>query len=370
MDNQRHRNIDFGAGIMITWMVIYHVLMWQWGLEVQDWSITDPALIPSDIHAFINQNGHLEVLNPCVLFPYLNFFMPWFFYKSGRFFRKQSSSQLLRHDGRKLLRTYLIWGGIGYVLYVAMRFADGTATLRGLTYSVARRIFLTGEAPCNGALWFLLTLFGVHVLANWILPEEQDHGRDWRFHCRCGLVVLAGYLISTAAYRYDFALLPRWVGNGAAGLTFYAAGYWLNRYESKWWLLIPCGLVYLYCCFFGFPMVDMLWCKLLNGSFRLWIPVAICGIIIFDGLCRAVMMLYAKIEQHVPALTNQSLLEAIGRNAMPIYVSHVLILETYCFIANYYGDSSWPHALYLSIAMIVLFVIVLVRAYRTETEST
>ena len=84
----------------------------------------------------------------------------------------------------------------------------------------------------------------------------------------------------------------------------------------------------------------------------------------------AVMMLYAKIEQHVPALTNQSLLEAIGRNAMPIYVSHVLLLETYCFIANYYGDSSWSHALYLSIAMIVLFAIVLVRAYRSETEST
>ena len=59
MKNQRIRNIDFGAGIMIAWMVMYHVLMWQWGLEVPDWSITDPALIPSDIHAFINQKGQL-----------------------------------------------------------------------------------------------------------------------------------------------------------------------------------------------------------------------------------------------------------------------------------------------------------------------
>ena len=36
MKNQRIRNIDFGVGIMITWMVMYHVLMWQWGLEVPD----------------------------------------------------------------------------------------------------------------------------------------------------------------------------------------------------------------------------------------------------------------------------------------------------------------------------------------------
>ena len=362
MNNQRHRNIDFGAGIMITWMVMYHVLMWQWGLEVPDWSITDPMLIPSDIHAFINPNGHLEVLNPCVLFPYLNFFMPWFFYKSGRFFRKQSSSQLLRHDGRKLLRTYLIWGGIGYVLYVAMRLVDGTATLRGLTYSVVRHTFLTGEAPCNGALWFLLTLFGVHVLANWILPEEQENGRDWRFHCRCGLVVLTGYLISITAYRYDFDLLPKWVGDGVAGLAFYAAGYLLSRYESKWWLLIPCGLVYLYCCIFGFPMVDMLWCKPLNGSFWLWMPVAICGIVVFDGLCRVIARLYTKIEQHVSTLIGKSLMEAIGRNAMPIYVSHVLLLETYCFIAGQYGDPSWPNFLCMSILMALLFAVVLGRS--------
>lgn len=365
----RLRNIDFGAGIMLTWMVMYHVLLWQWGLEVPDWSITDSALIPSGVHAFINAKGQLEVLNPCVLFPYLNFFMPWFFYKSGRFFRKQPFSELLCHDGHKLLLTYLIWGGIGYVLYVTMRFVDGTATLRSMTYSVVRHIFLTGEAPCNGALWFLLTLFGVHVLANGLLPEEQN-GRDWRFHCRCGLVVLVGYLVSLMAYRYDFDLLPRWVGNGAAGLAFYTTGYWLSRYESKWWLLIPCGLVYLYCCFFGFPMVDMLWRKLLNGSFWFWVPVAFCGIIVFDGLCRAIMHLYAMIEEHVPVLTNRSILEAIGRNAMPIYVSHVLLLETYSFIASRYGDSSWPHLLCMSVLMLLLYAIVLVRACRNKTIET
>ena len=74
------------------------------------------------------------------------------------------------------------------------------------------------------------------------------------------------------------------------------------------------------------------------------------------------MKLYAMIETHVPVLTNQSLLEAIGRNAMPIYVSHVLLLETYCFIANQYGNPSWPNLLCMSILMALLFAIVLGRS--------
>ena len=108
-------------------------------------------------------------------------------------------------------------------------------------------------------------------------------------------------------------------------------------------------------------MVDMLWCKLLNGSFWLWMPVAICGIVVFDGLCRLIMGIYTKIEQHVSTLTGKSLMEAIGRNAMPIYVSHVLIFETYCLIASQYGDPSWPNLLCMSILMVLLFAIVLGR---------
>jgi uncharacterized membrane protein YcfT len=115
-------------------------------------------------------------------------------------------------------------------------------------------------------------------------------------------------------------------------------------------------------------MVDMLWCKLLNGSYWFWVPVAICGIIVFDGLCRAIMKLYAKIEERFPESANQSILEAIGRNAMPIYVSHVLLLESYCFVVSRYGDSSWPHFLCMSVLMALLFAIVLARACKTKTE--
>lgn len=139
VDNQRLKYIDLGAGIMILYMVVGHVLLFAWGIETS-WS----------------QDSISESTR--TFFPYLSFFMPYFFYKSGMFFRKKSIPQLLSHDSRKLLLNYAIWGGIGYVLFVIMRLIDGTATLHNCTYSVLRTIFLRGTPSNNEALWFLLTL--------------------------------------------------------------------------------------------------------------------------------------------------------------------------------------------------------------------
>ena len=76
---------------MILWMIVYHAISTAWGYEVHDlWGITDASLLPAGVHAFISIEGKLEVLNPCLVFPWLYFFMPWFFYKSGQFFTKRS----------------------------------------------------------------------------------------------------------------------------------------------------------------------------------------------------------------------------------------------------------------------------------------
>ena len=83
--------LDFASGIMILWMIIYHALQTAWNYELNGlWNITDLSLLPEGVHAFINSEGNLEVLNPCLVFPWLHFFMPWFFYKSGQFFQKRS----------------------------------------------------------------------------------------------------------------------------------------------------------------------------------------------------------------------------------------------------------------------------------------
>ncbi len=139
MPRQRIPFIDFAAGIMILWMIIYHALCYEWG--------------------FISRG--IEITNPCVYFPYLSFFMPWFFYKSGQFFEKRPMKESLSKDARKLLLTFVIWSAIGYTFYLLFGTLNHSLTLRSATYSIARGLFLTGKVPINEPLWFLLTLFGV-----------------------------------------------------------------------------------------------------------------------------------------------------------------------------------------------------------------
>lgn len=314
--------LDFASGIMILWMIVYHAISTAWGYEVHDlWGITDVSLLPAGVHAFIGIEGKLEVLNPCLVFPWLYFFMPWFFYKSGQFFTKQSVKELWQKDTHKLLKTFVIWSAVGYVFYLLIGWLCDTITIRNATYSVIRGLFLTGKVPINTPLWFLLTLFGVRMVANQLLPERDDKYAAWKIIS----MVAIGYVISYLAYRFNHRLLPYWVANGAAGLSFFALGYALRDWEQKWWLIAPSVLVYIVGCVWGFPVVDMWPNKLLAGQYLLWIPVSLCCIIVFNEVCRWI----TRLVQLKP-------IEWVGKNAMTIYVVHCMVYVTVSTIFEYY----------------------------------
>ena len=306
--------LDFASGIMILWMIVFHAIGCAWGYEIRGlWGINDASLLPEGVHAFINSEEKLEVLNPCVVFPWLHFFMPWFFYKSGQFFKKSSRKELWKKDSQKLLKTFLIWSAIGYVFFVLISLLNDSFTLRKATYSVARGLLLRGQVPINEPCWFLLTLFGVRIIANNILPDREDKYAWFKII----FVVIVGYVVSYLSYRFNHRLLPYWVANGAAGLSFFALGYALRDVESKWWLIIPCVVICVVCSIIGFPMVSMLNNELLSGIYLLNIPVSCCCIVVFNNLC---MYLYKYLH------FNLKILELIGQHAMTIYVVHMLIM--------------------------------------------
>jgi fucose 4-O-acetylase-like acetyltransferase len=143
-NNMRYPNVDFASGIMILWMILFHAIAHVWSIY------------------------------PCVKFPFLHFFMPWFFYKSGHFFFKSSVKDLWRKDFMKLLKTFAIWSLVGYVFFLFFGYLNNYLTLRGCTYSVLRQFFLRGNVPINSPCWFLLTLFGVRFVANKLLPDKND----------------------------------------------------------------------------------------------------------------------------------------------------------------------------------------------------
>lgn len=137
--------LDFAAGVMILRVLIHHAVGAAWNND-------------------INFN---------LLFPYIHFAIPWFFYKSGMFFKKSSLRDQVQKDCKKILRTFLLWSLIGYIFYIFIGIFQDTLTLRSATYSVIRGLFLTGKIPINDALWFLLTLLIVRCIANLFLPKKK-----------------------------------------------------------------------------------------------------------------------------------------------------------------------------------------------------
>ena len=342
----RIRHIDIAAGIMIIWMIIYHAICYAWSFDLQDfWWIDDLSFLPAGLHAIINVEGKLETLNPCMLFPYLSFFMPWFFYKSGQFFRKRKMKELWQKDSRKLLLTFVIWSAIGYIFYLVFNLLQHTLTFRSATYSIVRGLFLTGKIPINEPLWFLLTLFGVRAIANITLPNKDD---KWFWLKALGLSAI-GYIIAYFAYRVNYRLLPYWVANGASGFAFFVLGYGLREYECKWWITIPSLGIYLLCCVVGFPMVDMMFNKLIAGNYLLWIPVALCGIVTINTACRLISK-YISIKP----------LELVGQYTMPIYVMHILVLLTIQFVIIYFEILGfYPYLVWLYLVGYAVFLPIL-----------
>ena len=349
MTKERISYIDLGAGIMILWMILGHAFSAAHGMEItlnDLWQVTDASLIPDGVHAKIGPDGKIRGMGMSAYIPsILFFFMPWFFYKSGQFFSKREIKAEWSKDWNKLMRRFLIWSAIGYALHILFMSIGGVITLRNATYSVLRGFFLNGHIELNVPLWFLFTLFLVRQVANVILPQENDK----YYWLKCISIIGIGYLVAFGCYCTQFCLMPLWVANGAAGLVFFTMGYCLSKYETRWWLLVPCVLGYVACCIWGFPGVDMRTNECTSAvKYLLSYPGSLAGIVTFNVLCRLV----AKYLHYLSLP-----FEYIGKYAMIIYVSHgILYISIKRILPAFDLTSLMPYTLWLILGSYILFL--------------
>lgn len=297
MTKERFSYVDLGAGVMILWMILGHACMAA--------GFVGEPFCRSGITDFV----------PNFLF----FFMPWFFYKSGQFFSKRGFREELNKDWTKLIRQFLIWSAIGYVSYLISLGVFNGLTFRNIVYLPIRHFVLGGVIDLNQPLWFLFTLFWVRQIANFVLPHDCD-----KFYwSKCTSIIIVAFSISFGLYLLNYRFFPEWFANGAAGMAFFTLGYCLQKFETNWWLLVPCLLGYIACCIWGFPAVGMRSNNCENAIiYLLNIPASFAGIVAFNLVCR-----YISKYLHYLSLP----FEYIGKYAMIIYVSHGVI----------YGSMSW-----------------------------
>lgn len=244
MANNRQTYLDLASGIMTIWVMIFHALCPMWGT--------------------------MELAH----FPWLYFFMPWFFYKSGMMFRPKEAHVEWKNGCRKLLTVFAIWSVIGYIAHIGWHLFAGDLTWRMAVYSPLRSLFLTCEVPINGALWFLPILFLVRMTGNWLLNK---HVSSW-------LIAAVSLIITIALKFIGFRLMPTWISGTLWGLFFFAMGCALRNYEENPYVIVLSMFVYVLSLFTSIPSVYCGGQKIWNQI--LWFPACACACVIFNNVCR------------------------------------------------------------------------------------
>lgn len=107
---------------------------------------------------------------------WLNFFMPWFFFKAGMFFKRRPLAEEFHKSFNRLLIPYIYFTILGtFILWIKL-IANHELTFRSIL-SPAASILKSGSAPGNLALWFLLSLFCVRIIFCLINPRITTANR-------------------------------------------------------------------------------------------------------------------------------------------------------------------------------------------------
>lgn len=235
----------------------------------------------------------------------LSFFMPWFFYKSGRFYHSKPLSIVIKSGYSKLIVPFIVYSIIGQIIYCLCLVVEHNITFRSYVYQPLRSLFVTECLPGNGALWFLVVLFFVKILADIIIHKVHPLSP-----------ILLGIIIAFACFMSGVSWLPCLIPNVAAGLAFYVMGYWLRDYENSVWTIIVCLVVYVLMTIYGYPSIYFHHNTASSTvSYLLYFPASVSGIILLNNICRI-----------VSPFLKRSIYRWIGQNAMNLYVVHWIIL--------------------------------------------
>lgn len=202
---QRDNSLDAVCGLLIVYMVYGHICLWA-GVQ------------------------QIEIF-PRLLF----FFMPWFFFKSGMFYKPRSLRSELSGGARRLLVPYIVFSIIGQAVFYVKWLVQGETPWKDFIVAPLRTLLHEGAVLGNSPLWFLLTLFLVRVLFNGCFLRGKRLAI-----CVALLLGVAAYVFRTVNFHSFF-----YVPNVCAGLFFYGCGYMMRDEKDKKSVLLVSALLYL-----------------------------------------------------------------------------------------------------------------------------
>ena len=327
MPKTRYEYLDNLSGVLIIFMILFYHLPLFCGLG--------------------------ETCPFVILRSFFDFFMAWFFFKSGMFFKENRSiREEVMKCWHRLIVPYLFINALCIIVPSIIHWG-GPATV-----GAQLKILVTKEsgALC-AALWFLLSLSIVRIIYATLLGKLGIH--PW--------LLITGFLLLAVGmniYSYHVAddsliksltgyTVHSWIGNVFLGALFFGLGVTLKQkqFERKElvWICLILYLVHLL-----FPSyLDFRYNQ--SPHYLLSIAYYFTGIILFNNL------FFKTMNRRIPILTH------IGQNSMVYYITHFtffkLLFEVYarCGISNVLSQFA------ISFPITILFMILMDYLFRMKS---
>ena len=323
INDSRRKDLDIVSGIMIIYMVYGHMVTIL-GFE-----------------------------NPCALLWRLLFcFMPWFYYKSGMFFKSKSLRAVMAGSGKKLLIPYCQYSLFGIFCYWFILFWQKDPNWIHFFLTPIKDIIYTGALGGNAPLWFLPSLCAVHIIFQYLMLHRWRAWMIMTFSAVASIILYGAKIVF-----YGEAIYPYYLFNIIAGTFFYSFGYLLRERQYSKYVILLAIIVYSSILYFNFSSLDFRANDLREGSYLLYLPFALSAIVIINYLAKITLSL-----KSAPLI-----LQFVGRNSMLIFAIHYpILLVTSCLLSESCMPPITKFLVSITILSIIVGTILLIRKLKSN----
>lgn len=306
MKAERIVSWDSLSGLMIVYMMFIHIMQ---------------------------RSGLAELPVNAVLLRILFFFMPWFFYKGGHFWKERSFSQELQVVTRRFLVPYLVFSLAGWGVDILYLCLTGQADIHSLFLTPVHTLIVSGAVPGNLPLWFL-PVFAVSRLLFCVLERNRIPPM---------VVALVSFAFAWVCNR--LLPIPFYIGTTFAGLSFFAFGAACRNFDDRKTVILVAFAIYLGIMIFFPSVVDVRSNRTLSGWYPVFFVASLSGIITLKGLTS--WLLDGRIRKGP--------FRFIGLRSLNYYVLHWILLTICLILSCLFGPMvSWVMALVMGIVCLTV----------------
>lgn len=269
------------------------------------------------------------------------FFMAWFFYKAGMFFKPTDSKAILKKTFKRLMVPFLIFSVIGDLVLDLHFFLTGITSYKYYIASL-KSVLIEGNAVGNIPLWFLLSLFIIHNGFNFAKKYLHPY------------VILAIAAVVPTCMHYAQIDIPV-ISHTFAGLFFFICGYviggssiqLLKNINENLQLAVFASL-FISIMIFNPVRVSFIDNDLISGTYPCWFISYLVAILVVNNLARIV-------SNKIPL--QNSYIASIGKNSMVWLVSHWILLTMCRIVVDDMLGISNSYILAAVMASVCIFII-------------